>query len=322
VALILKIFDALASHEDTHYELLQNFEFVSYILSTVQTWKLWDEVLQEAFSLMRTILKEDHYLQAAVDRGVTTLLISSLHRHSDKPGLLQASFAMLGRLAELGPAVCTELLRHEVVETALDSLEKDAGEPQVMVAALDLLLRLCASAEGASGRALARGCVGRVLRTLKALPGKEELQLSGLQFLAKLAETDQGRRELDAVPGSWQWLTAGVAQGDRLVHLHAGALSDPGFWLPAAAEGVLFEDGAPAGDHAWSVQRLKEFMGVASVKQALDGNNKYYHKYFKLVKGFGLLPKAGETQGEWHSRLRQYQRENFIDIDLLAKRHK
>jgi hypothetical protein len=144
-----------------------------------------------------------------------------------------------------------------------------------------------------------------------------------------MSRTQEGWRQLEAVPGGWQALCVGSVEGDALVHDLQGAFQNKGWCVGEMAflplkERQIIDDAAISGLRArtrvnWSVRTLRDYMKTSAGQFSLEINHERETAHFDLLSSLDLLPEPDEGREAWYLRLYKHEKDNGVRVEDMVQ---
>ena len=222
--------------------------------------------------------------------------------------LLQSACEVLAHLGSYGSSARTMLRTAGVVDTCFNAIaairnyaarrsDENLGT-NALASAVASLRRVSIVAGHAEPNSL-RG-VPIVYDVLRSQLSRPSIQQQGLQLMHVLGRTDEGAKELDKIPGSWQWL------GRAQFHTSNKELVQ---WTCAHTR---LEQ-----KQGWSATRLANFLGLRGLKQ--DSCDELQRNVNDLLT-MALLPFEGESPRAWQVRVEAFENRNRVKFlkDIMS----
>jgi uncharacterized protein YutE (UPF0331/DUF86 family) len=259
---------------------------VGYYLLYCRQYSRVPAILRHILKLFNWIASSDERLVRLYQQGVASVVLHCMKRHMNNPAILAPCMLYLTRISN------------------------------IHLPALDYLVQ--------------KEAVSLVIGALRALYSEEIIQLEALKMLQALSKSPEGWKQISATRGGWQSICQGTTQGNALIHDLKGSLHNPGWaigetpHLPLLERRKLMAAQAAAAKgisdpkDSWTAHSLRQFMGLSMRPQRLAINVAEHQTYFDLLQSLDLLPNPGEEKEAWYQRLKDYERENEIQIQEMV----
>ena len=221
--------------------------------------------------------------------------------------LLQAACEVLAHLASHGSSARTMLRAAGVVDICFNVIaairnyaarrNNEKLGTNALASAVASLRRVSIVAGHAEPNSL-RG-VPTIYDVLRSQLSRPSIQQQGLQLMHVLSRTREGAKELDHIPGSWQWL--GRAQ------FHT-TKREPYPWAVAHRS---VQDAAISQSQGWNATRLANFLGLRGLKQVSCDELQQNVNDLRIM---ALLPFEGESPGMWQIRIKAFETRNRVSF--------
>lgn len=222
------------------------------------------------------------------------------------------------------------LYENGAAQTVLNCMKRHMNNSSILAPCMLFLTRISTIHTPALDYLVKKNAVYLVIGALRALYSEEIIQLEALKMLQALSKSPEGWKQISETRGGWQSITQGTTQGNALIHDLKGSLHNPGWaigetpHLPQLERRKLLAAQAAAAKgvsdpkDAWTAHSLRQYMGLSMKHQRLSINTEEHNTYFELLQSLDLLPNPGEGREDWYQRLKDYEKENEIEIKEMV----
>lgn len=252
------------------------------------------------------------YLEVAecIQLAIARLVQTDINQDNDTFDLLQAACEVLAHLGSHGSSARTMLRSSGVVDLCFNSIaairtyaarRNDEKLGTDALASTVATLRRVSIVAGRADLSSLRG-VPVVYDVLRSQLSRPSIQQQGLQLMHVLGRTCEGAKELDRIPGSWQWL------GRTQFHQTRRGESYPWAVAQSVPQNAHIDVTQPQG---WSATRLATFLNLRGLKQESCNELQRNVEHLRIM---ALLPFEGESSEGWRVRMEAFENRSHVNL--------
>jgi hypothetical protein len=268
--------------------------------------------------------------QEILDKRLLSYSMIYCQKYSKNPAILRSVLKSFNWISSTPERV---ILMYDAgaAKTIIQCMRRHMANPDILAPSMLYLTRVSGIHPPALSYLVKKHAVPLVIGALKALYSEEVIQLEALRMLQALSKSEEGWRQISETRGGWQSICQGTTQGNALVHDLKGSLHNPGWCIgetphlpmversKLAAARATASKGTVIPKGAWTAHSLRQFMGLSMKPQRLSVNVEDHNVKFSLIKSLDLLPNSGEEREDWFIRIKQYEKDNNIQIDDMVR---
>eukprot|EP00957_Ditylum_brightwellii_P034410 2610547-Ditylum_brightwellii.AAC.1 len=110
-------------------------------------------------------------------------------------------------LERMTPTCREEMMSRKVLKIAYFCLCRHRTDALILNASLDIIMILCEEEEGQKQLLELTKAIHTIFHLMKTNITNFEFQLKGMKVFAQIAQSNEGKREIDDIDGAWNWLT-------------------------------------------------------------------------------------------------------------------
>mmetsp|Transcript_8595 Transcript_8595/g.12653 ORF Transcript_8595/g.12653 Transcript_8595/m.12653 type:complete len:434 (+) Transcript_8595:425-1726(+) len=282
--------EMLALKTPTTISLKSDKNIVIAITDTLHSFQNDEKIVQKCLDLCLNLsqLREKQL-------PTITTMVKILVSYQQNVVITYDSLRILERMT---PTCREEMMSRKVLKIAYFCLCRHRTDALILNASLDIIMILCEEEEGQKQLLELTKAIHTIFHLMKTNITNFEFQLKGMKVFAQIAQSNEGKREIDDIDGAWNWLT-----------LKENFLSEDIISVPYKCKNESDKNTMYEKEVIWKA--LKRYQEATSY---CDTKDKEKH-FGDILRDFDILPKKNEGCDEWLQRSRIFSKK--LDGDIV-----